>query len=73
MSPTERPDPTTEAPGVMHLDTDPSGGAALGVCTTSEAARLLDVSPTTVQVMVEPGALALVTVVVGPVAPVDHA
>lgn len=32
-------------------------GAALGVCTTSEAARLLDVSPTTVQVMVERGDL----------------
>lgn len=39
---------------------DPLAGpaaAALGVCTTSEAARLLDVSPTTVQVMVERGDL----------------
>ena len=41
MSPTERPDPMTEALGVMHLDTDPSAGASLGVCTTSEAARFL--------------------------------
>jgi len=57
MSPIERPDPTTEAAGVMHLDTDPSAGVVLGVCTTSEAARLLDVSPTTVQVMVERGDL----------------
>lgn len=44
-----------QAPPPAPLD-DPAV-AALGVCTTSEAARLLDVSPTTVQVMVERGDL----------------
>ena len=43
-------DPLSEAP--------PSGSEpAIGVCTTSEAARLLGVSNTTVQVMVERGEL----------------
>ena len=43
------PGPTSEPP--------PDAGSAGGVCTTSEAARLLGVSATTVQVMVERGEL----------------
>jgi excisionase family DNA binding protein len=47
--------PTTLPPVPPDLPIGP--GVGLGVCTTSEAARLLGVSATTVQVMVERGEL----------------
>jgi len=46
-----------DAPDAPHAPDAPDAPDAVGVCTTSEAARLLGVSNTTVQTMVERGEL----------------